>query len=153
MHETKICKHCRKNVEETHVWHWFRDLFMFLFLHLLAWSNFIIIAETTTFSRIRLWNIILRCKCYDTTVTRTKMTFAKINLIFRWTSNCKPVKGLLSTCGWIIAGEWLQVSFWWERIKIVYVRFLLHFVVLLEKIFYATFPTRKSLSATLNYSL
>ena len=48
-----------------------------LFLYFLAWSNFIIIAETTTFPKIRLCSIISRCKYYNTRVTRTEMTFAQ----------------------------------------------------------------------------
>ena len=53
---------------------WF---FYALFLHFLAWSNFIIIAETTTFPKIRFWNIISRCKWYNTRKTRNEMTFAQ----------------------------------------------------------------------------
>ena len=48
--------------------------FVFAFL---AWSNFIIIVKTTTFPKIKLWSIISRCKCYNTRVTRTEMTFAQ----------------------------------------------------------------------------
>ena len=48
-----------------------------LFLYFLAWFNFIIIAETTTFPKIRLCSIISRCKYYNTRVTRTEMTFAQ----------------------------------------------------------------------------
>ena len=52
------------------------------FSHFLAWSDFITIVETTTFPKIRLWNIVSRCKCYNYRITGTEMTFFKDQFIF-----------------------------------------------------------------------